>query len=50
MLRDGGTRALEQIVKILAPDGELRFSADRAETARAFLATWFTGRGEKRAP
>jgi hypothetical protein len=46
MLRDGGTRALEHIVKILAPDRRLRFPARRAETARAFLGAWFTGRGE----
>jgi EH_Signature domain len=46
-LRDGGTVALERVLKIIAPtENRLRFGSRRAETARAFLNAWFTGRGE----
>jgi hypothetical protein len=47
MLRDGGTAALERILKIIAPtENRLRFESRRTETARSFLTAWFTGRGE----
>jgi EH_Signature domain len=46
MLRNGGTGVLERIVRILAPDEQLRSPARRAETARAFLAAWLTGSRE----
>jgi hypothetical protein len=47
MLRDHGTRALDRILKIIAPsEGRLRFQSRRAETARVLLGAWLTGGGE----
>jgi len=47
MLRDHGTMALDRILKVLAPsESRLRFESRRAETARALLGAWLTGRGE----
>jgi hypothetical protein len=46
-LRDEGTVTLDRILKIIAPSkGPLRFESRRAETARALLGAWLTGRGE----
>ena len=47
MLRDHGTKALDRILKVIAPsEGRLRFQSRRTETARAMLGAWLTGRGE----
>jgi hypothetical protein len=47
MLLAHGAIALERILKIIAPSkSELRFESRRAETARALLAAWLTGRRE----
>ena len=46
-LRDNGTRGLDRISQIIAPiANQLRFPDCRAETARAMLRAWLTGRGE----
>ena len=46
LLRKHGTRALTRLIQILAPDGQLRFPARRADTARALLRAWLDARGE----
>jgi hypothetical protein len=49
-LLDHGTMALDRILKIVAPSKlQLRFESRRAETARALLGAWLTGRGEPEA-
>jgi hypothetical protein len=43
LLRRAGTKGLEQLLRIIAPAGELRFPARVANSGRALLRAWLDG-------